>query len=43
MVLSGSQQGLDFVSRIFIRPGDTVIAEEPTFFGAIQLFRAVGA
>ncbi|WP_432667249.1 PLP-dependent aminotransferase family protein [Wukongibacter baidiensis] len=43
MVLSGSQQGLDFAARIFIRPGDTVIVEEPTFFGAIQLFRAAGA
>lgn len=43
MMLSGSQQGLDFASRIFIRPGDTVIVEEPTFFGAIQLFRSAGA
>lgn len=43
MILSGSQQGLDFASRIFIRPGETVIVEEPTFFGAIQLFRAAGA
>lgn len=43
MILSGSQQGLDFVSRIFICPGDTVIVEEPTFFGAIQLFKAAGA
>ncbi len=43
VILSGSQQGLDFVARIFIRPGDTVIVEEPTFFGAIQIFRAAGA
>ncbi len=43
VVLSGSQQGLDFAARIFIRPGDTVIVEEPTFFGAIQIFRSAGA
>lgn len=43
VVLSGSQQGLDFAARIFIRPGDTVLVEEPTFFGAIQIFRAAGA
>jgi len=43
VILSGSQQGLDFMARIFIRPGDTVIVEEPTFFGAIQIFRSAGA
>ncbi|MDF2569982.1 MAG: PLP-dependent aminotransferase family protein [Sporomusa sp.] len=43
VVLSGSQQGLDFAARMFIRPGDTIIVEEPTFFGAIQIFRSAGA
>lgn len=43
VVLSGSQQGLDCAARIFIRPGDTVFVEEPSFFGAIQIFRAAGA
>ncbi|HWR42152.1 PLP-dependent aminotransferase family protein [Sporomusa sp.] len=43
VILSGSQQGLDFAARIFIRPGDTVLVEEPTFFGAIQIFRSAGA
>ena len=43
VILSGSQQGLDFAARIFIRPGDTVIVEEPTFFGAIQIFESAGA
>ena len=43
VVLSGSQQGLDFAARVFIKPGDTVIVEEPTFFGAIQIFRSAGA
>lgn len=42
-ILSGSQQGLDFVARILINPGDTVVVEEPSFFGAIQIFRSAGA
>jgi len=43
MILSGSQQGLDFVARVFINPGDIVIVEEPTYLGAIQIFRSAGA
>lgn len=43
MVLSGSQQGLDFLARAFLSPGDVVLAEDPTFFGALEIFRAAGA
>lgn len=43
MILSGSMQGLDFVSRTFITPKDVVIVEEPTFMGALQLFKLSGA
>ena len=43
MIVSGSQQGLDYIARIFIKPGDTVILEEPSFFGAMQIFRSAGA
>lgn len=43
LVLSGSQQGLDMAARIFIEPGDTVIVEEPTYFGALLVFRSAGA
>ncbi len=43
MVLSGSQQGLDFTARTFLSPGDTVLAEKSTFFGALEIFRTVGA
>lgn len=39
LVLSGSQQGLDLASRIFIDPGDTIIVEEPTYIGALLSFR----
>lgn len=43
MIISGSQQGLDYIARVFINPGDAVIIEEPSFFGAIQIFRSAGA
>jgi len=38
LVLSGSQQGLDLAARIFLAPGDAVVVERPTFFGALQIF-----
>lgn len=43
IMLSGSQQGIDLIARILIDPGDIVIVEEPSFFPAIQAFRAAGA
>lgn len=43
IILSGSQQGLDILSKIFIDPGDIVIVEEPSFFCALQIFEGAGA
>ncbi|KJS18311.1 MAG: transcriptional regulator [Peptococcaceae bacterium BRH_c4b] len=43
MLLSGSQQGIDLATRIFLDPGDVVVVEEPSFFPAIQAFKAIGA
>ncbi|AKA68292.1 PLP-dependent aminotransferase family protein [Clostridium scatologenes] len=43
MITSGSQQGLDLIVRAFVNPNDIILVEEPTFFGAIQLFEALGA
>lgn len=43
LVTSGSQQALDLVARTFLAPGDTVVVEEPTFFGALQVFRSAHA
>lgn len=43
MVLSGSQQGIDLTARTLINPGDIVVTEEPSFFPALQSFRAAGA
>jgi len=43
LVVSGSQQGLDLVARVFISPGDAVVVEDPTYSGALALFRMMGA
>lgn len=39
-VTSGSQQGLDYLGKLFLSPKDTAIVEWPTYLGAIQAFRA---
>jgi len=43
LVLSGSQQGIDLVARVLLDPGDAVVVEQPSFFGALQAFRAAQA
>lgn len=43
MILTGSQQGIDLVTRIIIQPGDVVITEAPTYFLALQSFKSAGA
>lgn len=43
MITSGSQQGLDLIVRTFVNSNDVILVEEPTFFGAIQLFQLLGA
>lgn len=43
LVVSGSQQGLDLAARVLVDPGDVVVVEEPSFFGALQCFRAAQA
>ncbi len=40
LITSGSQQGLDFVAKAFINPGDVILCESPTYLGAINAFRA---
>lgn len=40
LVTTGSQQGLDLLSRVTLDPGDTVVAEDPGYIGALQVFRA---
>lgn len=43
LITSGSQQGLDLMIRSFVKKDDVVIVEDPSFFGALQLFHHVGA
>lgn len=42
IITSGSQQGLDLVSRLFCDPGDVLLTESPTYVGAIQAFELNG-
>src|SRR6476619_4902898 len=43
VVTVGSQQALDLVTRIFINPGDVVLAEAPSYVGALGVFSAYQA
>jgi len=43
MITNGSQQGLDFVGRLLLSPGDTVAVEMPSFIGALRAFDAYEA
>lgn len=38
LVVSGSQQALDLVGKVFIDPGAGVIVESPTYMGALRAF-----
>jgi len=39
ILTAGSQQGLDFVGKIFLDPGDVVVLESPSYLGAINAFK----
>ncbi|MDD4765914.1 MAG: PLP-dependent aminotransferase family protein, partial [Atribacterota bacterium] len=43
MISSGSQQGLDLVSKALVDPGDIVIAELPSYLAALNAFKSYGA
>ena len=43
LVTTGSQQAIDLIARIFLEPGDTVVVEEPSYFGALNVFRQAQA
>ncbi|MBO6097574.1 MAG: diaminopimelate epimerase [Bacteroidales bacterium] len=40
---TSSQQGIDVCSRVFLDPGDIVLAKNPVYLGALQSFRAYRA
>lgn len=43
LVTTGSQQALDLLARVLVSPGDTVVVEEPSYVGMLQVLRAAGA
>src|ERR1700687_2124478 len=43
LITGGAQQGLNVVARALISPGDAVVCESPTWYGAVRAFRAAGA
>ncbi len=43
LVTSGSLQALDLINNLFLEPGDTVIAEEACYGGAVSRLKALGA
>ncbi|MEV4347080.1 PLP-dependent aminotransferase family protein [Actinoplanes sp. NPDC049596] len=43
MVTTGGQQALTLLAKALIRPGDRVLVQAPTYFGALEAFREEGA
>ena len=39
IITAGSQQGLDYVARLYVNPGDVVLMESPSYLGAINAFQ----
>jgi len=38
LITNGSQQGLEFLGRLFLSPDDTALVAAPTYLGALQAF-----
>ncbi len=43
LIVTGSQQGIDLVAKLFIDAGSPVAVESPTYLAALQAFRFFGA
>jgi len=43
LITDGCQQALDLISKAFVRPGDSVILENPTYPGAVAIFHGARA
>src|SRR5512140_3052032 len=39
LIVNGAQQGLDLITRALVDPGDAVAVEDPSYSGALTLFR----
>lgn len=40
LIVSGSQQALDLIGKVFVNPGDPIIVGLPSYLGALQAFSA---
>jgi DNA-binding transcriptional MocR family regulator len=40
LVVAGAQHGLDLLARVLLDPGDTVVMEQPGYFGAALAFQS---
>jgi DNA-binding transcriptional MocR family regulator len=43
LITAGSQEAIDLVARLLVKPRDTVLLERPTYSPAIDVFRRQGA
>jgi 2-aminoadipate transaminase len=43
LITDGCQQSLDLINKAFVRPGDSVILENPTYPGAVAIFNGARA
>ncbi|MFC4453014.1 PLP-dependent aminotransferase family protein [Deinococcus sonorensis] len=43
IITSGAQQAIALIAQTFLNAGDRALLETPTYFGAIDVFRAAGA
>jgi DNA-binding transcriptional MocR family regulator len=43
LVTAGAQQAISLLTSLYVQHGDTVLVENPTYFGALQAFRLAGA
>lgn len=43
LITGGSQQALDLAGKLLLNPGDRLVAEDPTYLGALQAFTSYQA
>ena len=43
LVTTGAQQAVNLATQLFVRPGDAVVVESPSFAGTLDVFRSRGA
>lgn len=43
LIVTGGQQGIELSCKVFCNEGDVVVCENPSFIGALNAFRSLGA